>query len=63
MMELAYRVPDNYVGSTLRNATKLTQNINKEIMADKSQSFYKTKYSNAEHRNPIMGGTTTKGFP
>lgn len=24
MMEMAYRVPDNYVGQTLRNATKIT---------------------------------------
>ena len=32
-------------------------------MSDKSQSFYETKYSNTKHRNPVMGGTTNKGFP
>ena len=31
-MELAYRVPDNMIGSTLRNATKVTQEMNKDIM-------------------------------
>jgi len=35
MMEMAYRVPDNMVGQTLRDATKITQGINKELMAEK----------------------------
>lgn len=32
MMELAYRVPDNLVGATLRNATMYTQKLNKDTI-------------------------------
>ena len=32
MMEMAYRVPDNMVGHTLRQATSITQDMNKDTM-------------------------------
>ena len=34
MMEMAYRVPDNMIGSTLRSANKATSMINMEMMKD-----------------------------
>ena len=34
MMEMAYRVPDNMIGSTLRTANKATSMINMEMMRE-----------------------------
>ena len=37
MMEMAYRVPDNMIGSTLRSANKATSTINMQMMKDQIQ--------------------------
>ena len=36
-LTLAYRVPHNPIGQSLRRATKITQDINKDLMVEKLQ--------------------------
>ena len=61
-MALAYRVPDNMIGHTLRNATMVTQGMNKHTIDDKEKTSYENKYMKG-HRNSILSTTTKNNFP
>ena len=63
-LTLAYRVPENMVGDDLRNATKYTQIVNKELQLDQQFSRTKSEWSKSAYStNKSRPSNSPSSFP